>query len=111
LKYTFFVLLKATPQWLRLTREERGALADEHLVAVLSQMPQLTMRHFDAEAFTTVCSDVMMIETPDPRQYYFFIEKLRDSPLVTTPYFEIVQIIPAIEDGYRAYEEADETTN
>lgn len=42
------------------------------------------MRYFDAEAFTTQCSDVMMTE----------------------PYFELVQIVPAIEEGYQAYEKA-----
>lgn len=65
------------------------------------------MRYFDAEAFSAACSDVMMVETNDPKHHYFFMEHLRDSPMITTPYFEIVQIVPSIEDGYVKFEEAE----
>lgn len=64
----------------------------------------LTMRNFDAEAFSAPCSDVMMVETRDPRHHYFFMEQLRDSPMFSAPYFEVLNIISAIEDGYQAYE-------
>ena len=56
----FFTLLRATPAWLRLTRERRRALAADHLAPLLAGNPGLTMRYFDAEAFTSLCSDVMM---------------------------------------------------
>jgi Darcynin, domain of unknown function len=62
------------------------------------------MRYFDAEAFSASCSDVMMITTSDLQQYYDFIETLRDSPMFALPYFRVVQIVPAIEDGYRDFE-------
>jgi len=38
----------------------------------------MRMRFFDAEAFHAKVSDVMMIETTDLKQYYYFIETLRD---------------------------------
>lgn len=104
MKYAYFLLLRATPSWLRLSRTERRLLADQTLQPLLKAAPDLRMRHFDAEAFTAQCSDVMMIESGDPQAYYFFIEGLRDSPLICTPYFEVLQIVPAVEDGYRAYE-------
>ena len=103
-RYAFFLLLRATPEWLRLSRRERSARVDTHLAPLLRTYPAVRTRHFDAEAFTTVCSDVMLVETTNLTQYYNFIEGLRDSPMVTVPYFEFVQIIPAIEDGFRAYE-------
>ncbi len=59
---------------------------------------------FDAEAFTSKCTDVAMFQTEDLKKYYFVIEKLRDSILITHPYFEIVEIIPTIEDGFREFE-------
>lgn len=104
MKYAYFLVLRAMPSWLRLSRAERRLLADQTLQPLLKAAPDLRMRHFDAEAFTAQCSDVMMIETGDPKAYYFFIEGLRDSALISTPYFEVVQTIPAVEDGYQAYE-------
>jgi Darcynin, domain of unknown function len=106
MKYVFFVLLRATSAWLSLTRERRRALSAEHLAPLLKGNDGLKMRYFDAEAFSTACSDVMMIETDDPKNHYFFMEHLRDSPLMSEPYFEVVQIVPAIEDGYIDFEQA-----
>lgn len=102
--FAIFLMLRATEQWLRHTRAERRAMADTHLGAALARLPALSIRHFDAEAFSADCSDVMLVETSDMQQYYDFIEFLRDSPLVTAPYFEFVRIIPAIEDGFRRFE-------
>ena len=104
-RFAIFILLQATEAWLRLSRSERNALAAKHVAAPLAQYPALTMRYFDAEAFSASCSDLMMIETGDLTQYYDFIETLRDSPMIATPYFRMVQIIPAIEDGFRAFED------
>lgn len=110
MNYVFFILLRATPAWLSLPRARRRALADEHLGPILQRLEgQLQMRFFDAEAFTAQCSDVVMTQTADPQHHYFFMEGLRDSPLITQPYFDVVHIIPAIEEGYKAYEEATQT--
>lgn len=107
MNHVFFIFLKATPAWLRLSREQRRALAAQHLQPVLQASEGLTMRYFDAEAFTAACSDVMMTETHDPAKHYFFMERLRDTPLISAPYFEVVQIVPAMEDGYVAFERAE----
>ena len=48
-----------------------------------------------------------MFETQDPAAYYFAIERLRDSPLFTIPYFEVVDIVPTLEDGFQAFEAAE----
>lgn len=101
--FTIFVLLKTTTAWLRLERSERNKIADE-VFSQLFQDENITLRMFDAEAFTTKCTDVAMFQTEDMKQYYFLIERLRDSILITHPYFEIVEIIPTIEDGFRLFE-------
>lgn len=101
---TWFLLLRATPDWLRLTRDERRRLSDEHLGAALQACPALRLRHFDAEAFSTVCSDLVMVESATALQQHALMERLRDSPLFNRPYFELLHVIPALEDGYRAYE-------
>lgn len=79
MKYVFFILLRATPAWLRLSREQRRAMNAEHLVPLLAGGEAIRMRYFDAEAFSADCSDVMMVETDDPKRHYFFMEHLRDS--------------------------------
>jgi len=103
--YTFFLMLTATEHWLRLSRPERGRLSDDHVGRLLQTFSGLRLRYFDAEAFTADCSDLMMIETEDLTAYYDFIETLRDSPMFTVPYFRVVRIIPAIEDGFRQFED------
>lgn len=104
MRYVYFLLLRATPAWLRLSRGERRALSEQHLGPLLAGADAVRMRYFDAEAFSAVCSDVMMVETDDPRRHFFFMERLRDSPMFTVPLFELVQIVPAIEEGYVEYE-------
>jgi len=104
-RFAIFLLLEATAGWLRLTREERREISVKHVGQSLAVYPSLKLRHFDAEAFTTDCSDVMLIETGSLTDYYDFIERLRDSPIVTVPYFRFIKIIVAIEDGFRDYEE------
>lgn len=103
-RYAYFILLNATPAWLRLSRSQRRALTEQHLAPLLVGPEAVRMRYFDAEAFSADCSDVMMVETEDPRHHYFFMERLRDSPMFTVPYFELKQIVPAIEEGYVAFE-------
>lgn len=101
---TVFVLLKTTVSWLRLSRDKRKAIADKVLSDVLVNT-DVTLRMFDAEAFTTRCTDVAMFQAKDMQSFYFTIERLRDSVLITEPYFELVEIIPTIEDGFRLFEE------
>jgi hypothetical protein len=103
-RFAIFILLQATEAWLRLSRDERNALAAKHVAAPLARYPALSMRYFDAEAFSAGCSDLMMIETQDLTQYYDFIETLRDSPMIAAPYFKMAQIVPAIEEGFREFE-------
>jgi hypothetical protein len=104
MRFAVFIMLQATEAWLALTRAARSELSERHVGASLAKYRALTLRYFDAEAFSAVCSDVMLITTDDLQQYYDFIETLRDSPMITTPYFRIVQIVPAVEDGFRGFE-------
>lgn len=47
-----------------------------------------------------------MLQIKDIHRYGFAIERLRDSPLFAVPYFELVDILPALEDGYLDFEQA-----
>ena len=79
---TIFLLLRADPSWLRLTRDQRAQIADKSLAAHFST-PGLRLRHFDAEAFHARISDIAVIEAEDPQAYYFAVEALRDSASVS----------------------------
>lgn len=104
-RYAFFLLLKASNEWLALSRPARAELAGKHLQeAFEASRGSLSCRHFDAEAFHAPCSDVMLVEASDPWHYYRFMEALRDSPLICKGYFEVLSVIPTIEEGHAAYE-------
>lgn len=105
MNYAFFLHLRASRAWLSLSREQRAALSSEHIAPILRRHEgTLRMRYFDAEAFTASCSDVMLLEAGELQPYYDFIEALRDTPLIAAGLFEVVQIVPTIEEGYRGYE-------
>ena len=105
MQLTAFLHLRALPTWLALVgtqRREIGTAALQHALPDTS----VTLRFFDAEAFHGRVSDVAMLTADSPQDYYFAIERLRDTALFTTPYFTIIDIIPAFENGFGAFENA-----
>ncbi len=105
MKLTIFLLLRANASWLKLSREQRAQRAEAGLGTIVSGSG-MRLRHFDAEAFHARISDIAIIETEDPRAFYFAIDSLRDSALTTDGYFELIEIIPSYEEGFRANEAA-----
>ncbi len=102
-RFAIFLQLKALPAWLALSRADRRVIADKAFAYALKD-GRVTLRHFDAEAFSAPTSDIALFETGDLAAYYFAIERLRDSPIFAHPYFDVIAIHPTIEDGYRAFE-------
>lgn len=102
-RLSVFVCLRALPSWLRLPRPERERIATAALLPALEGR-SVTLRHFDAEAFSADCSDVVLFEADDAVQFNGVMEALRDSPLFAEPFFDLIRIIPTIEDGFRHYE-------
>ncbi|WP_111895272.1 darcynin family protein [Acinetobacter sp. MB5] len=103
-KYTFFMHLKALPTWLRLSREDRNKFNAQIIQPILKQYSAVNLRWYDAETFTTKTSDIAVFEVHSLRDYYFMVDALRDSPMFSMPYFELIDIFPAIEEGYLEYE-------
>lgn len=106
-RLSFFILLRALPAWLQLARAERQRIAEQAMgsaLALASAAQPVSLRHFDAEAFSGVCSDIVLCEASDMFQWHCVMESLRDSPVFSAPYFELLHIIPALEDGYRQFE-------
>lgn len=105
MKMTVFLLLRAAPSWLRLDRAERGSLAASALETFTRD--GLRLRLFDAEAFHGKVSDICMVEADDPVTYYFALERLRDTSVIAEGHLEVIDILPAYENGFRAFEAAD----
>jgi hypothetical protein len=106
---TFFWLVKTTPEWLAMPPLGVGGrfeFAEQVFKPILARHPAVDLRFFDAEAHTTICSDVMMWTVRDAKQYNAMVEQLRETAFWDR-YFSIIQIIPALEDGYADhYEQA-----
>lgn len=103
--YGIFLGYSFTPAWLAMPRTERARFQSEHIEPLLAKYAdRLTVRHYDAEAFSTDPTDFALITTDDLAAYYFFIEELRDSPLITGGLAELRAIHLGIADGYRAFD-------
>lgn len=104
LNYVVIVSLTALPAWLRLSREERANVIATEVQPAIEAHPDCRLRWIDAESLTAQCSDVLLVDTSDLLEWNHLWERLRDSSLFAMPYFELVSIVPGIEDGYVEYE-------
>jgi hypothetical protein len=105
MQYTVFVLYRALPAWLALSRSQREAFFARKAAPILAKYEaEVEVRLFDAEAFHAQVSDVMTITCNDLRAYYFFMEALRDTELFSKPYIELKDVIISLENGFRQYE-------
>jgi len=102
--YTFFVHLRALPAWLALPRAERNHFNEQVLTPIFARYPAVKVRWYDVEAFTARASDIAVFETASLQDYYFVIDAISDTAVCTVPYFEFVEIFPAVEDGFAEYE-------
>ncbi|KPC64278.1 darcynin family protein [Streptomyces chattanoogensis] len=107
MKYGIVLTYTVTPRWLALSREERNAMRTAHLEPVFTAYAdRVTARFFDAEAFTGRISDFAVLETDDLGAYYFLVEALRDTPVISKGYLTFADIFLGVEDGFQAYEQA-----
>lgn len=109
--FTVFVHLKADIRWLALSRAERQQFTATKVFPLLQKYPDIRHAHFDAEAFSTLASDIEMFSCADLRRFYAFFEEFRDCDLIAQGYFTIVNIFPTIADGYVEFENASADTS
>jgi hypothetical protein len=110
LNHVYFMLVKTTNTWLQLSTKERFQFLDTVISPILQKHPSVKMRFFDSEAFSGHYTDVLMWETSEVKDYQFLVEELRET-LFWGTYFEIVEIVPAIENAYALYYEVEPITN
>jgi dolichyl-phosphate-mannose--protein O-mannosyl transferase len=99
LTQTYFMLVKTTNAWLQIPVKERFEFKANIITPILQKYPAVKMRFFDSEAFSGHVTDVLMWETSNVMEYQFLIDELRET-LFWGTYFEVVEIIPAIEDAH-----------
>ena len=86
-------------------RTEREQFQAEHIAPLLAKYAdRLSIQHYDAEAFSTDPTDFAIITTDDLQSYYFFIEELRDSPLIASGLAQFRAIHIGLADGYRHFQ-------
>lgn len=93
--YTLFMLLQATTEWLKLNPHEREQFVVNELQPIFAHHPKVQLTFYDAEAFSSRCSDLALFTTTALDEYTALIDALRNTKLYTQPYFAVVDIIPA----------------
>ena len=102
--YSIFMLVRATPAWLALSPKERFAFLEDEVQGRLEDHPGVALRFWDVEHLSARVSDVLLFETQDLAQYRSLIEGIRET-LFWDHYFEVLEILPGIENGYAEHYE------
>ena len=95
---TVFMLVRATPAWLALTPNDRFAFFAREIVPRIAAHPQVRMRFYDSEFYNARVSDVLAWEVADRHAYELVVEGLRETAW-WGGYFEVVEILPAVENA------------
>lgn len=97
---TVFMLVKTSPEWLGFPVERRYELASGTLTPILRKHADgVAMRWFDVEFYTARATDVWVWDARDHHSYQLLVEDLRESPFWDR-YFEVVEILPGVENAY-----------
>jgi Darcynin, domain of unknown function len=104
--HTYFMHLKTTAAWLALPPSQRHEFVDATIRPLIARNPAVRLRYFDAEAFNADVSDIAMWETADVLAYQSVVEQLRETDFWGV-YFEIVAIVPAIEQAFAMHYHVD----
>jgi Darcynin, domain of unknown function len=106
LNHVYFMLVKTTTAWLQISTKQRFEFLDQVIQPILKNHPSVKIRYFDSEAFSGRVTDLLMWETAAVKNYQALVEALRET-LFWGTYFEVVEIIPAIENAYVIFNETD----
>jgi hypothetical protein len=102
LHYTIVMCYSFSNEWLSKPPAVRRDYEQEHVFPLFVKFADTIERSsFDAEAFTTRYSDFMILETDDLGAYYFLMEELRASPMLTQGYVTIADVHIGVNNEYK----------
>jgi len=97
---TVFMLVRTRVEWLELAAAEQTRLLRERLQPILQQYAdEVRLRVYDTEFYSSIVTDVWVWDATSHRAYENVVEALRSTPFWDF-YFEIVEILPGVENGY-----------
>jgi hypothetical protein len=97
---TVFMLVKTSPEWLAFSIDERFKLLATHIEPILRKhRPKVTLRFYDVEFYSARVTDLWVWDATDHQAYEVLVEDLRETPFWDR-YFQIVEILPAVENAY-----------
>ncbi len=106
INHVFFMHVQTTRPWLTLAPKERFAFLDDVMRPLLARHPKVSMRFFDSEGFSAEVTDVLMWETSEVMAYQAVVEELRET-MFWGGYFNVVQIVASVENGYAIHYNVD----
>ncbi len=98
---TIFMLVRTTPEWLAIPPAGRFDFLESTVRPLLKQHPTVTFRFYDAEFYNARVTDVLVWDVADRHAYELVIEGLRETAFWDR-YFQIVEILPSVENAYAA---------
>ncbi|UOZ05539.1 darcynin family protein [Amycolatopsis sp. WQ 127309] len=107
---TGFILVKTTRAWLDLTVADRIAAFEEHVTPALKKVKGVRSTFYDTEFYTARVTDIWVWEARDHEAFQLVIEALRET-LFWDHYFEIVEILVGVENGYAKHYSTDVVTS
>lgn len=97
---TVFMLVKTMPEWLGFNIDERFRLLALHIEPILRKhQPKVTLRFYDLEFYSARVTDLWVWEATNHQAYELLVEDLRETPFWDR-YFQIVEILPGVENAY-----------
>lgn len=106
---TILIRYRFNLPWLQMSRAQRQEYEVTVIQPIFSRYAgQVQVRLFDAEAFHVDFTDFMLLTVSDLQAYYFMIEEIRDSVLITEGYLEFSDITIGIENGYKTFAEKEQ---
>lgn len=98
---TVFMLLQARPAWTGLEPAARDAVADDALLRLCREHPQVRLRFY--EAGPGRCTDLLVWDADDAPAWHAAHAAMASHALLAGGYFEVLDLISATPDGWRDF--------
>jgi Darcynin, domain of unknown function len=97
---SIFMLVKTKREWLEFPPDQRFQLLAQDVQPLLTKYrADIRLRFYDVEFYSARVTDIWLWEARDHHSYQLLVEDLRETPFWDR-YFEIVEILPGVENAY-----------